>query len=77
MGHKFTLPLGELGDKGIKVFFASVIEEDGEYITTSSRSVALLKVSETPRDAREAIEGFLRDHCPPGLYYRRDIPRIL
>jgi len=76
VGGSFTLPLRELAAAGIEVYFASVREENGEYLTTSSRSVALLARAPSPAEAKAVLNGFLESHCPPGLYYRRDIPCV-
>jgi len=76
VGRSFTLPLEELEAKGIEVYFAAVREENGHYLTTSSRSVALLARAPSPSEAKAALDGFLAEHCPEVLYYRRDIPRF-
>ena len=76
VGRSFTLPLEELKAAGIEVYFASVREEDGRYLTTASRSVALLSRGPTPAEAKARLESILEETCPPELYYRRDIPRL-
>jgi len=76
VGRSFTLPLEELAASGIEVYFASVREEDRQYVTTTSRSVALLARAASPAEAKVFLNGLLEAHCPPGLYYRSDIPRI-
>ena len=75
-GQPFTLPLEELKEAGIEVYFASVREEDGRYLTTASRSVALLAKAPSPGEAKALLDAVLERNCPPGLYYRRDIPRL-
>jgi len=76
VGSSFTLPLRKLAAAGIEVYFASVREENGEYLTTSSRSVAFLARAPSPAEAKAVLNGFLESYCPPGLYYRRDIPYV-
>jgi len=76
VGYSFTLPLEKLAASGIEVYFASVREEHGQYLTTTSRSVALLAQAASPVEAKSVLNGFLEEHCPPGLYYRSDIPRV-
>ncbi|MGY4706368.1 phosphoribosylamine--glycine ligase [Candidatus Bipolaricaulota sp. J31] len=72
----FVLPMEALSAAGIEVYFAAVREENGHYLTTSSRSVALLVRAPSPSEAKAALDDFLAEHCPEVLYYRRDIPRI-
>jgi phosphoribosylamine-glycine ligase len=66
----------EFAASGIEVYFASVREEAGKYLTTSSRSVALLARASSPEEAKVLLDSFLGTHCPLGLYYRHDIPRV-
>jgi len=75
-GVEFTLPLRELAAAGVEVYFASVEEVDGRYRTTASRSAALLARAGTPHEAKRILDDILKAHCPPPLYYRRDIPRL-
>lgn len=75
-GAVFTLPFEKLASTGIEVYFASVEEVDGRYRTTSSRSIALLSRAGDPREAKRLLDDFLSAHCPPELYYRRDLPRL-
>lgn len=76
VGQPFSLPVEDLFAAGIEVYFASVRQVDGRYLTTSSRSVALLKRSSLPTEAKETLNMFLKSRCPPTLYYRHDIPHI-
>lgn len=76
VGVEFALPLRELAAAGAEVYFASVEEVNGKYRTTASRSVALLARAGTPHEAKRILDDILEAHCPPSLYYRRDIPRI-
>ena len=76
VGHPFTLPFEEFAAVRVEVYFASVREEDGKYLTTSSRSIALLARAASPAEAKELLDCFLEARCPPGLYYRHDIPRV-
>jgi phosphoribosylamine--glycine ligase len=76
VGYEFELPERELEMLGIKVYFASVVEKNGVFVTTSSRSVALLKVADNPLEGKKIIDEHLAKHCPSGLFYRKDIPRV-
>ena len=73
---EFALPLRELAAAGAEVYFASVEEVNGKYRATASRSVALLARAGTPHEAKRILDDILEAHCPPSLYYRRDIPRL-
>ena len=64
LGHFLTLPLEKLAASGIEVYFASVKEEHGQYLTTTSRSVALLGRAASPVEAKFLLNGFLEERCP-------------
>ncbi|MBC7099295.1 phosphoribosylamine--glycine ligase [Candidatus Bipolaricaulota bacterium] len=76
VGLRFSLPVEELSGLGVEVYFGSVSEAEGMYVTTGSRSVALLAKGESPKTARALLDGVLERYSPPGLYFRHDIPKL-
>lgn len=70
----FHFPWQELSEEGIRVYFASVREENGSFFTTRSRSLALLQTAPTAQEAKDFINEVLNRYCPPELVYRQDIP---
>lgn len=75
-GCRFTLPISTFIAKGVEIYFASVRQEGSEYITTNSRTIALLARAENPVVAKNILNELLEYYCPKELRYRRDIPRV-
>ena len=76
VGQQFSLPVQELSALGIEIYFGSVSETDGKYMTTSSRSVALLAKGSSLRTAKALLDKAFSQYRPSGLYFRSDIPKI-
>ncbi len=72
----FQFPWQDLSKKGIKVYFASVREENGSLFTTRSRSLALLQTAPTAQQAKDTLNEILNHYCPPELVYRADVPLL-
>jgi len=70
----FQFAWQDLSKKGIRVYFASVCEENGSFLTTRSRSLALLQTAPTAQQAKDTLNEILNRYCPPELVYRHDIP---
>ena len=62
----------EIEKRGIHVYWGSVDEKNGELLTTSSRTVALVAEGSTPWQASDLIESVVV-HVKGPLYHRRDI----
>lgn len=59
---------------GVMVFFAKVDERDGEFLTTTSRSIALVGIADTVEEAESAVEASLQ-HVDGNYHLRHDIAR--
>ena len=72
-------PLGgepiEVGDiENSEMFYASVIEKNGEILTTGSRAIALLGKGDTVKTARDKVYGDITK-ISGKLHYRKDIAK--
>jgi len=76
IGQEFSLPVQELSALGIEIYFGSVSETDGKYVTTSSRSVALLAKGSTLGTAKALLDKAFSQYRSSGLYFRSDIPGL-
>jgi len=65
----------EVGDiDNSEMFYASVIEENGEILTTGSRAIALLGKGDTVKTARDKVYGDITK-ISGKLHYRKDIAK--
>jgi phosphoribosylamine--glycine ligase len=69
-GTKIDVPVED--SELLKVFFASVYEEDGSIYTTSSRALALVGLGESIYEAEERVEKAI-SLIKGNLFYRKDI----
>ena len=72
VGVSIRLEMPKIESMGVKVYFAKLTEKNGELLTTTSRSFALLGIGDSVEEAESAVErslGYIR-----GRYHiRRDI----
>ena len=62
----------KIRDIGGQVYYASVREEDGMILTSSSRAIAVLGVANTITEAETVVEESMK-HIQGDLFYRKDI----
>lgn len=73
-GVPLTLNVPAIERLNVHVYFAKVDAHDGTYLTTSSRSVALVGVADSVPEAEAAVASALRFVGPEGRFHvRRDI----
>ncbi len=75
-GHPIEVDVKRIEERGCRVFFGSVHEEDGKLITVGSRAVEIVGFGETIPEAAERVNSVLR--CVRALdgwrmFYRLDI----
>ncbi|MEM2045414.1 MAG: phosphoribosylamine--glycine ligase [Candidatus Bathyarchaeia archaeon] len=70
------IPESLLKSENPEIYFASVKEKNGVFVTTKSRTLALLGIATTPLEAKEIVDKTLFSWNPQGVYYRKDIPRL-
>ncbi len=71
-GEEIKINEKEVERKGVKIYYASVHEENGKIYTTTSRSIALFAKSKDLYEASQRInEAF--EHIHGKIFYRRDI----
>lgn len=68
-----SIDLEEAEDLDVKVFFAKVERSGDSYLTTSSRSIALLGIAPTVEEAHVKVEEVLRLHISGRHHVRHDI----
>jgi phosphoribosylamine--glycine ligase len=72
-GRRVHVDWNAVRKAGCLVFFASVEERDGAYVTLGSRALEILAAGASPWEAYERVERCVSAVDGDGVFYRRDI----
>lgn len=75
VGAPLKLDMQSIGSLGVKVLFAKLKERNGQLLTTTSRSFALLGIGESVEEAEELVERAL-PHVHGAYHVRNDIGKL-
>ncbi|MCX6000227.1 MAG: hypothetical protein NTU41_11770 [Chloroflexi bacterium] len=73
-GVPLSVDTAKISSLGVKVFFAKLDMRNGQLLTTTSRSIALLGIGDSVEEAEERVEEALLKNYVQGRYHvRHDI----